>query len=41
VATAVARDLGVDSVSTIDSENSKLADGADVVVLVGEDRADL
>lgn len=40
-AKAVARDLGADSVSVIDPDTSDLADGADVVVLVGEDRAEL
>ncbi len=40
-AKTVARDLGVDSVSVVDSETSHLAEGADVILLVGEDRADL
>jgi len=40
-AKAVARTLGVDSVAAVDAESSELAKGADVVVLVGEDRADL
>jgi len=40
-AKAVARTLGVDSVATVDRESSELANGADVVVIVGEDRADL
>jgi hypothetical protein len=38
---SVARDLGVDMVSPIDSETSALSDGADVVVVAGEDRAQL
>ena len=38
-AQAVANDLGVDTVSPIDSATSSLADGADVVVIAGEDRA--
>jgi anti-sigma factor RsiW len=38
-ATAVARDLGIDPVDLIDSDSSALADGADVVVIAGEDRA--
>jgi LytR cell envelope-related transcriptional attenuator len=38
-ARAVANDLGVDRVSPVDSATSALADGADVVVVAGEDRA--
>ena len=40
-ANAVASDLGVQSVEPIDSDSSALADGADVVVIAGEDRAQL
>ncbi len=40
-ASAVASDLGVQSVEPIDSGSSALADGADVVVIAGEDRAQL
>ncbi|MGH2962303.1 MAG: LytR C-terminal domain-containing protein, partial [Solirubrobacterales bacterium] len=40
-AQTVARDLGVETVSPIDSETRDLADGADVVVVAGEDRARL
>jgi hypothetical protein len=40
-AQAVADDLGIRSVELIDSETSNLADGADVVVIAGEDRAEL
>jgi len=40
-ARSVANDLGVDAVSPIDSATSDIADGADVVVVVGEDRARL
>lgn len=40
-AQSVASDLGVDQVSPIDPETSDLADGADVVVVAGEDRAQL
>jgi hypothetical protein len=40
-ANAVASDLGVQSVEPIDSDTSALADGADVVVIAGEDRAQL
>ncbi|HYU60465.1 MAG TPA: LytR C-terminal domain-containing protein [Solirubrobacterales bacterium] len=35
----VAKDLGVDVVQLIDDESRELADGADVVVVAGEDRA--
>jgi hypothetical protein len=35
----VASDLGVDVVQLIDAESRELADGADVVVVAGEDRA--
>jgi len=35
----VAKDLGVEVVQLIDSESRELADGADVVVVAGEDRA--
>lgn len=38
-ARAVARDLGIDAVDLIDSGSSALAEGADVVVIAGEDRA--
>ena len=38
-ARAVASDLGIDQVDLIDSGSSALADGADVVVIAGEDRA--
>jgi hypothetical protein len=38
-AEAVARDLGIDAVDLIDPDSSALADGADVVVIAGEDRA--
>src|SRR5918995_161383 len=38
-AQAVANDLGLKDVSPIDSEAASLADGADVVVVAGEDRA--
>jgi hypothetical protein len=37
----VARDLGVEMVSPIDSSTSDVAEGADVVVIAGEDRAQL
>jgi hypothetical protein len=40
-AQAVADDLGLKDVSPIDSEAASLADGADVVVVAGEDRAQL
>jgi hypothetical protein len=40
-AQAVANDLGLKDVSPIDSEAASLADGADVVVVAGEDRAQL
>jgi anti-sigma factor RsiW len=40
-AQTVARDLGVEMVSPIDAETRELADGADVVVIAGEDRARL
>jgi LytR cell envelope-related transcriptional attenuator len=40
-AQAVARDLGVDAVEPIDTEASTVAAGADVVVIAGEDRAQL
>jgi hypothetical protein len=40
-AQAVARDLGVDAVEPIDAEASAVAAGADVVVIAGEDRAQL
>jgi LytR cell envelope-related transcriptional attenuator len=40
-AEAVADDLGLKDVSPIDSEAASLADGADVVVVAGEDRAQL
>ena len=35
----VAKDLGVDVVQLIDDESRGLAEGADVVVVAGEDRA--
>jgi hypothetical protein len=38
-AQSVARDLGVDMVSPTDSATSAVAEGADVVVIAGEDRA--
>jgi LytR cell envelope-related transcriptional attenuator len=38
-ARVVARDLGVQSVSPVDSDASGVAEGADVVVVAGEDRA--
>ena len=40
-AQAVADDLGLKDVSPIDSEAASLADGADVVVVAGEDGAQL
>lgn len=40
-AKAVARTLGVDTVAVVDRDSSELAKGADVVVVVGEDRAQL
>jgi hypothetical protein len=40
-AQAVARDLGVDEAEPIDAEASAVAAGADVVVIAGEDRAQL
>jgi hypothetical protein len=40
-AEAVARTLGIDSIAAVDRESSELSKGADVVVIVGEDRADL
>jgi LytR cell envelope-related transcriptional attenuator len=40
-ANAVADDLGIKSVEPIDSDSRALADGADVVVIAGEDRAQL
>jgi LytR cell envelope-related transcriptional attenuator len=40
-AQAVARDLGVDAVEPIDAEARAVAAGADVVVIAGEDRAQL
>jgi hypothetical protein len=39
-AQVVARDLGVSVVQLIDPESRELADGADVVVVAGEDRAE-
>lgn len=40
-ARAVARDLGIDAVDLIDPDHRELAGGADVVVIAGEDRAQL
>jgi LytR cell envelope-related transcriptional attenuator len=40
-AEAVADDLGIQSVESIDADSRALADGADVVVIAGEDRAEL
>jgi LytR cell envelope-related transcriptional attenuator len=40
-ARAVARDLGIDAVDLIEPESSALAEGADVVVIAGEDRTQL
>jgi hypothetical protein len=40
-AEAVADDLGIKSVGLIDEDSRALADGADVVVIAGEDRAEL
>jgi hypothetical protein len=40
-AEAVADDLGIKSVDLIDADSRALADGADVVVIAGEDRAEL
>jgi LytR cell envelope-related transcriptional attenuator len=40
-AEAVADDLGIKSVELIDEDSRALADGADVVVIAGEDRAEL
>jgi hypothetical protein len=40
-AEAVADDLGIKSVEPIDADSRALADGADVVVIAGEDRAEL
>lgn len=40
-ARTVARDLGIGTVEVIDPETSELAQGADVVVIAGDDRAQL
>lgn len=40
-ARTVARDLGIGTVEVIDEETSELAQGADVVVIAGQDRAQL
>jgi hypothetical protein len=40
-ARSVARDLGLKDVSPVDSDSSAVAEGADVVVVAGEDRARL
>jgi hypothetical protein len=40
-ANAVARDLGIDAVDLIDADSRALAGNADVVVIAGEDRAQL